>query len=70
MRIKVDFEFFGTPAGSEYELIEDSYAGCVCDCCGIYRQCDYYVHESNRPFDSTFLDLCRKCRKEHAKVIE
>lgn len=68
MKIRVDFEFFRTPAGSEYELVEGSYARNICDCCGKPRSCDYYVCKKGQG-DWTFLDLCRSCRKIHAEVV-
>lgn len=69
MKIRVDFEFFRTPAGSVYELVEDSYSMNVCDCCGKPRSCDYYVCKDNGGGDWTFLDLCRSCKKTHAEVV-
>lgn len=70
MIIEVDFSFFRVPAGSRYELIEDTYARNICDCCGKPRSCDYYRHDEDDPGKTTFLDLCRACLKKHAKVIE
>lgn len=70
MKVKVDFEFFGAPAGSEYELVEGTYERNICDCCGKGRMCDFYRHDEEDPMKTTFLDLCRSCRKEHAEVVE
>lgn len=69
MIIKVDFEFFRTPAGSEYDLIEGTYGRNVCDCCGRSRMCDYFRHDEDDPMKTTFLDLCRPCQKVHAEVV-
>lgn len=57
MKIRVDFEFFRTPAGSVYELVEDSYSMNVCDCCGKPRSCDYYV---DRILADAMKDLVQK----------
>ncbi len=69
MMIRVDFEFFRTPAGSVYERIEGSYSMNVCDCCGKPCRCDYYVCKDNGGSDWTFLDLCRSCKRIHAEVV-
>lgn len=69
MIIRIDFRFCRNRVGTEYRLIDGTYARTVCDCCGHSRQCDYYIHEGDRPTDVTFLDLCRSCRKNHAEVV-
>lgn len=66
MIIKVDFDFFKTPAGAEFELIPQSYQLNVCDCCGRKRKCDLYQSVDG----GTFVDLCRSCFKDHAEVVK
>ncbi len=71
MKVRVDFEFFKTPAGSVYELIENTYEKNICDCCGNARKCDFFrLCDEEDPARVTFLDMCRKCQKDHAEVVE
>ena len=64
--IKVDFQFFHAPAGTIYHRIEGTYEMNVCDCCGRNRSCDFYESDDG----STLMDLCRRCKKKHAEVVE